>query len=32
VMIAHLDSGEMNKIASVLPAEYYDFWPIGALA
>jgi len=32
VMIAHLDSGEMSKIASVLPADYYDFWPIGALA
>jgi uncharacterized protein (DUF2267 family) len=32
VMIAHLDSGEMSKIAGVLPAEYADFWPIGAIA
>jgi uncharacterized protein (DUF2267 family) len=29
VMIAHLDTGEMSKIAGLLPADYFDLWPTG---
>jgi uncharacterized protein (DUF2267 family) len=31
VMLAELDPGEMSKILGVLPAEYADLWPIGAI-
>jgi uncharacterized protein (DUF2267 family) len=29
VMIAHLDTGEISKIAGLLPADYFDLWPTG---
>jgi uncharacterized protein (DUF2267 family) len=31
VMLAELDPGEMSKLLGVLPAEYADLWPIGAI-
>lgn len=32
VMTSELDAGEMSKVLSLLPAEYADLWPEGAIA